>query len=126
MAYLDPTTNGEVKEMAFTQEEHMGCHLQAIGGVGPTLTMASGRAQLEKLLERNHGMGNGYKGQYFTASIVSIRAENAADRAVLEELGFKLLGIQQGAHGTYKMALYGKGFELPESKTSVPKWGWGK
>jgi hypothetical protein len=105
----------EAKVSTMTTTEPCGCHLQSIGGVGGFAAYPSGGNSLKALLKQKHGQGDGYKGQYFTATICSIN-ENAADEKALVELGFKLLGTQKGAHGDYKMRLYGIGFALPSEE----------
>lgn len=107
-----------------TTQEPMGCHLQAIGGVDGCFSFKSGADQFDRLLERNHGQGDGFRGEYFTGTIVSISDDSPQFAATVKELksrGFKLLGTQSGAHGSYKMCLYGKGFTLPAKKTKKEK-----
>jgi hypothetical protein len=106
-------------EPAITTNEPFGCHLQSINGVGGSLTTPAMKAAFDALLKQNHGQGNGYKGQYFTGTIVSFATNCPSFKATVEALkerGFKHLGTQKGAHGTYKMVLYGLGFELPSEE----------
>lgn len=98
--------------------EPCGCHLQAIWGCA---RYDDGfRKDFDDLLHRKHGKGDGYKGQYITGTIVSVKHSER----IIEELkkrGFKLLGTQPGAHpehydGAYDMELWGLGFTLPGEK----------
>lgn len=102
-------------EPLITTHEPFGCHCQAISSVGGCFNFPAGAKAFDDLLKRNHGRGDGYKGQYFTGTLVSIY-EDKKTEAELIKRGFKLLGIQAGAHGTYRMMLYGLGFKLPNEK----------
>lgn len=112
---------GNKVDPLITTHEPCGCHLQAISSVNGCFSIASSAASFDKLLEPNHNQGDGYKGAYFTGTIVSI-ADYGGDSLYtstskeLEKRGFQLLGTQPGAHGTYKMRLWGKGFTLPGKK----------
>lgn len=112
----------EVPPLQLSVTEPVGCHLQAISSVGGCLSLPSAIAIFERLLKRGHNdKSSQWKGAYFTGTIVSIgdRNREVFDQTVkiLTELGFKLLGVQEGAHqalnGSYKMYLYGLGFTLP-------------
>src|SRR5271157_1751085 len=111
-----PTQDSEGVKPLITTHEPCGCHLQVIKQVGGCFGWPSGADSFDKLLVQNHGQGDGYKGQYFTGTIVSFRDEDAKTVTELKKRGFIHLGTQDGAHGSYKMLLYGKGFTLPEGK----------
>jgi hypothetical protein len=105
---------------AFMPKQITACHLQAVYPVGGCLHIPTFMEEFKKLLQRGHGKGDGYKGQYITGTIVSIcTSDNKTEetRKILKELGFKLLGIQEGAHSNiynkYKAELWGLGFKLP-------------
>src|ERR1700758_3996600 len=94
-------------------KEPIGCHLQAIGSVGGCFEWGNGAAEFDKYLKRNHGLGNGYRGAYFTGTIVSISDSPYYDRTreELKKRGFIHLATQPGAHGAYKMQLWSLGLE---------------
>jgi hypothetical protein len=93
----------------------VGCHLQTINGVGGALNMPSALAMFDKLLKRGHGEGVTYAGMHFTGTLVSFSDNCNCKQTIeiLEERGFKYMGSQPGAHGSYRMLLYGLGFTLP-------------
>lgn len=104
---------------SFPVSTPMGCHLQAINGVQGVFAWPAGAAEFDRLLTHGHGKGP-FKGLHFTGTIVSIQT-NSGDlyEKTVEELkkrGFQLLGTQPGAHGAYKMELWGEGFTLPEKE----------
>jgi hypothetical protein len=97
----------------------IGCHIQTIGAVGCSLNDADSCKRFDALLK--HGSDNRpndpYCGQYFKATLVSIRKpDDEYSRRTIEELekrGFTLLATSPGGHGGGKMLLYGLGFTLP-------------
>jgi hypothetical protein len=103
--------------------EPVGCHLQAISNVGGCFNWGGGGEEFDRLMQRNHGVGHDnkdadpedyqYLGRHFTATIVSIRYGQEGTQKELKKRGFVLLGIQPGAHGGYKMELWGHGFTIP-------------
>lgn len=104
-----------------TVQQVSGCHLQAISGVDGAFSMPSSAKTFDELCKQGHGKGDGYRGQYITGTIVSVTVGHPCSNAEetlagLKKRGFKLLGIQDGAHGSYKMHLYGLGFTLPKEK----------
>ena len=109
---VNPLRNWGKDKAALEVSEPIGCHLQAIAGVGGCFGYGAGAA-FDALLKQHHGAGkpSTFHGEYFTATIVSIRIPDETTVKELENRGFKLLGIQDGAHGNYEMALYGKGFK---------------
>lgn len=108
---------GVIPPLGITPFEPLGCHLQAIYGVADWNGLWS---EFDSLLKRNHGkteqdVNNGScLGGYFTGCVVSVRDNQPKVQAALKERGFVLLGTQDGAHGTYKMELWGQGFTLPQ------------
>lgn len=96
---------------------HTGCHLQAIESVGGCFSWPEGVKEFDRLLKRNHGEGT-FEELHFTGTIVSFQRENTNwYKQTVEELkkrDFVLLGTQKGAHGSYKMELWGQGFTLPK------------
>lgn len=109
----------EVKPL-ITANAPLGCHLNSINSVGGCFKWGGGAKQFDALLKRDHGEG-AFCGEYFTATIVSIDISDKDTVAELTKRGFELLGTQKGAHGAYKMGLYGKGFDLPKAKKRVKK-----
>lgn len=94
----------------------IGCHLQAINNVSNLIFNRKAIKEFDALQKPFHGLGEDFKGEWFTGSILSI-GDNLphfkAAKHFLEERGFQVLGTQHGAHGDYKMYLFGKGFTLP-------------
>jgi hypothetical protein len=112
------------------------CALQCVGSAAALLR--SFPDAFDKAMQRSHGLGDGYKGSYFTASIVVLSHyleggqyikdypnlceayENAITK--LKERGWKYLASFPGAHpehrdGPYKMEIWGsESFELPKEK----------
>lgn len=105
--------NEKAENSKLTVTEPIGCHLQTIGGVAGSFNIPSCSGHFDALLKRDHGQGNGFRGAYFNATIVSIYLPDAVTEKALRERGFELLGTQKGAHGDYLMGLFGQGFTLP-------------
>lgn len=122
--------------------EISGCSLQCIRNAAGSLGYLTGQNaawnksradRFDELCRNGHGEGGGYKGRYFTGTIVTIAdsSYNGADvfkatEAELLKRGFKLLATYPGAHrdiyGQYKMYLYGSSsFELPGESNKEKK-----
>ena len=112
---LDEPGNSNAKPGSVMANTPLGCHLQAINSVAGIFDY--GRiADFDILLKRGHGVGI-YNGVYFTGTICSVASNSSAKTFdELEKRGFVILGTQPGAHGNYKMVLYGLGFTLPGKK----------
>lgn len=97
----------------------IGCHLDAIDGVGNCFFSQEGIDEFNALMKKEHGLGFDFKGKYTTGTIVSVGDNLSAFTYIVRQLtkrGFKLLGTQPGAHpenGEYKMYLFGRGFTRP-------------
>ena len=115
-----PTLGTDIEPLFQVKQLH-GCHIQTIKNVGGLLSLGEHLATFKALLQQGHHQGDGYKGIYITGTVVSIADHSGYDypgtTKILKELGFIELGVQQGAHGDYKMHLWGHGFTLPKGES---------
>lgn len=108
------------------------CALQCIKHIyemgNPNAYAQTALKQFDALCQKNHGHGDGYRGEYITATIaVLVKQERdyyEATSTILKNKGWKLLGTFPGAHpenfGEYEMELWGSpSFRLPEVKSNA-------
>lgn len=120
-----PYDGGELKPLVIGEKSKgrgikadcpIGCHMQFIGGVEGCFSFGDRGKDFDRLLKRHHGEGT-FAGEYFTGTLVSITSNSAYFEdtvKALKDRDFQLLASQKGAHGNYKMLLYGRGFTLPK------------
>ena len=117
----------EIRQVA-EGEEQGGCSLQfirAIYEIGSSNDYELSRCKNFDTLCQGKGTKGPFMGRYITASLCSVAHKDSGysapyyDKVVsfLNSKGWKLLGKFPGAHGNYKMELWGSpSFTLPEEK----------